>query len=68
MQQGGYDLMIYKPDEILSETSSFLSFEDGDLIMTGTPAGVGRVNAGDRFEGKIYQADKLMDEAQWIAK
>ncbi len=47
--------MMYKPPDIIKEVKSFISFEDGDVIMTGTPAGVGAVHAGDRFGGKIYR-------------
>lgn len=68
VQKGGCELMIYKPDEIMSEVQSFLSLEDDDLIMTGTPAGVGPVKAGDRFSGKIFEKDTLIVEASWVAQ
>jgi 2-keto-4-pentenoate hydratase/2-oxohepta-3-ene-1,7-dioic acid hydratase in catechol pathway len=68
VQQGGYDLMINKPDEILSEAGKFLSFETGDLIMTGTPEGVGQVRRGDRMTGKIYAKEKLLLEENWTVK
>ena len=68
VQQGGCQLMIYKPDEIVAEVKSFLTLEDGDLIMTGTPAGVGVVNAGDRFSGKIYANDEPVVEGSWVVK
>ena len=67
-QQGGCELMIYQPADILAEVKSFLSFEDGDLIMTGTPAGVGPVQAGDRFTGRIFAGKKLLVEASWVAR
>jgi 2-keto-4-pentenoate hydratase/2-oxohepta-3-ene-1,7-dioic acid hydratase in catechol pathway len=66
IQQGGYGLMINKPDDILAEIKNFMSFEDGDLIMTGTPAGVGSINPGDRFVGKIFENDTLLIEADWV--
>lgn len=66
IQQGGCDLMINKPDAILREVKGFLSFEDGDVIMTGTPAGVGPLTAGDRFAGKIFDKDRLIVEAAWV--
>jgi 2-keto-4-pentenoate hydratase/2-oxohepta-3-ene-1,7-dioic acid hydratase in catechol pathway len=66
IQQGGYGLMINKPDDILAEIKNFMSFEDGDLIMTGTPAGVGSINPGDRFVGKIFENDTLLVEADWV--
>ena len=66
VQEGGCELMINKPDAILSEVKGFLSFEDGDVIMTGTPAGVGPLEAGDRFAGKIFAKDRLIVEAAWV--
>ena len=53
IQDGGYELMMNKPEDILAEAGSFLSFEDGDVIMSGTPKGVGPINSGDRLHGKI---------------
>ena len=46
MQSGDISLMIYKPDTILAEISTFMTLEDGDIVMTGTPKGVGVVHAG----------------------
>lgn len=59
-QYATYDLMIYKPDKILSEISSFMSFEDGDIIMSGTPKGVATYKKEDVFVGEIYVAGKLI--------
>lgn len=68
IQEGGYALMMNKPDDILKEVMSFLSIEDGDLVMTGTPKGVGRINAGDRFDGKIFEKEKLIVEGSWVVQ
>ena len=65
VQQGGYELMINKPDKIIREAASFLTLEDGDVIMTGTPAGVGPINPGDRFVGKIFDNETLVVEGRW---
>lgn len=67
VQKGGCTLMMYKPDEILAEVKSFLTLEDGDVIMTGTPAGVGPVCEGDRFTGKIFENEELVVEGSWVA-
>jgi 2-keto-4-pentenoate hydratase/2-oxohepta-3-ene-1,7-dioic acid hydratase in catechol pathway len=67
-QEGGYGLMMNKPEEILTEVKSFLSFEDGDLIMTGTPKGVGPINTGDLVNGKIFAAENLLVEGTWLVK
>lgn len=68
IQAGGCDLMINKPDAILAETEAFLSYDDGDLIMTGTPAGVGPLKKGDVFVGSIFDGDKLLIKAEWTVQ
>ncbi len=65
VQFADYNLMIYKPDIMLSEIGTFMSFEDGDIIMSGTPKGVGTYKVGDRFEGKIYCGDDLIVASSW---
>jgi fumarylpyruvate hydrolase len=51
--------LIWKVDEILSHLSGFYHLGPGDLIMTGTPAGVGPVVAGDRITGGIDGLDAI---------
>ena len=68
IQFANFDLMIYKPETILSEIDSFLSLEDGDVIMSGTPKGVATYSKNDKFVGKIYCEDKLLLESSWIAQ
>ena len=68
VQFGNHDLMLNKPPQLLSEAKNFLSFEDGDLLMTGTPKGVGSVNSGDRYLGKIFEKEKLIVEGSWVVK
>jgi len=65
-QYGSYDLMMYKPTQMIEEINSFMTLEDGDVIMTGTPKGVGTYKLNDKFEGKIYIDEKLVLEASWI--
>lgn len=65
IQHADYDLMIHKPEQIINEVASFMSFEDGDILMTGTPKGVGVANQGDHFTGRIYQGEALLIEQQW---
>jgi len=45
--------MIFNPAELVEYVSSVMTLEKGDLIFTGTPAGVGKVNRGDKLIGKI---------------
>ncbi|NTS43063.1 MAG: FAA hydrolase family protein [Chitinophagaceae bacterium] len=51
VQQGGSDEMIFSFDYIVSYISNFFSINIGDLIFTGTPAGVGEAVVGDELEG-----------------
>ena len=67
-QQGGYDLMMNKPWAILDEVGSFLTFEDGDVIMTGTPKGVGPINTGDTMTGKIFAGQELLVQDSWVVR
>jgi len=65
VQFASYDLMIYKPKQMIEEIKSFMSLEDGDIIMSGTPKGVATYNIGDIFIGKIYSDNKLLSEVRW---
>lgn len=51
VQQGDSSLMIYPFARIVSEISKYFTLHIGDLIFTGTPAGVGPVVPGDVLEG-----------------
>jgi 2-keto-4-pentenoate hydratase/2-oxohepta-3-ene-1,7-dioic acid hydratase in catechol pathway len=53
VQDGNSALMIFSFDRIISYISRFVSLKMGDLIYTGTPAGVGPVKIGDTLEGYI---------------
>ncbi len=68
VQQANYDLMLNKPDRILNEVITFLSLEDNDVIMTGTPSGVGAIQVGDVFSGKIFENQSLIVEGSWVVK
>lgn len=66
-QQGGYDLMMYKPAQILDGVARFMSLDDGDIIMTGTPKGVGEVRRGERFVGRVLSGAQVLVSAEWVA-
>ena len=68
IQFANYDLMIYKPKEMIEEILSFMTLEDGDIIMSGTPKGVGTYKLNDEFIGKIYYKDELLVESSWRVK
>ena len=67
VQAGGCELMLYKPDRVLSEIGELFTLYDSDLVMTGTPKGVGVVAQGDVFLGKVFAADTLLTEVTWVA-
>ena len=52
-QTGDLGAMIWTPAEIISRLSRQYRLEPGDLIFTGTPAGVGPLSVGDAVEGRI---------------
>jgi 2-keto-4-pentenoate hydratase/2-oxohepta-3-ene-1,7-dioic acid hydratase in catechol pathway len=65
VQQGDIEMMLFKPDTLLENIAQFLALEDGDILMTGTPEGVGPMHQGDIFCGRVtYQGDVLI-EANW---
>ncbi len=52
--------MIFNPAELIEYVSSVMTLEKGDLIFTGTPAGVSKVNRGDKLVGKIEGIAELI--------
>ncbi|WP_114779417.1 fumarylacetoacetate hydrolase family protein [Botryobacter ruber] len=52
-QKGNSSLMLHPFDAIIAYISRFITLKTGDIIFTGTPAGVGPVKIGDRLEGFI---------------
>lgn len=52
-QSADLSLLIWNIRELLADLSKFYHLEPGDLIYTGTPEGVGPVQAGDRITGRI---------------
>ena len=60
VQQGMSGDMLFKVDEIISYISQFFTLKTGDLLYTGTPAGVGPVNIGDHLEGYL-EARKVLE-------
>ena len=58
-QNGDLDMMIWKIPEQIAHLSKFYDISAGDLIMTGTPAGVGPIVKGDRLIGKIDRLETI---------
>ncbi len=62
MQQGNSKDMLFSIDRIIAYVSQFVTLKIGDLIYTGTPAGVGPIEIGDTLEAFI--GDKSMLKTQ----
>lgn len=60
VQDGNTSLMIFSFEKIITYVSRFMTLKTGDLIFTGTPAGVGPVAINDRLEA-FLEGEKLMD-------
>ena len=68
VQEADYALMMNKPEAIFQAVSEFMSLESDDVLMTGTPKGVGVVNAGDIFVGQVFAGEQLLIEHSWTVK
>ena len=62
VQSGNTKQMMFTIDQIIAYISRFYTLKIGDLIYTGTPAGVGKVEVGDLLEG--YIEDEKMFEVK----
>jgi acylpyruvate hydrolase len=60
VQKSNTGLVLYNFNKIIAYTSQFFTLKKGDLIYTGTPAGVGPVKIGDKLEGYI-EGKKLLE-------
>lgn len=68
VQKGSVKQMMYSPNAILNELKSYTTLCDGDIIMTGTPQGVGEVHESDVFLARLIQADQTLIEIEWVAQ
>ncbi len=66
-QYGDTQLMLHNAEKILSEISEFMDLEDGDIIMTGTPEGVGEVESGSTFQVVLMDEQSEVLSHQWLA-
>ncbi|WP_295792508.1 fumarylacetoacetate hydrolase family protein [Mucilaginibacter sp.] len=59
-QKGNTSHMLFSFEYIIAFVSKYITLKKGDLIYTGTPQGVGKVNVGDRLEGYL-EDEKMLD-------
>lgn len=64
VQNGHTADMIFKVNEIISFVSEYFTLKTGDLIFTGTPAGVGKVSIGDRLTAFLGDKEVLNFEVK----
>jgi 2-keto-4-pentenoate hydratase/2-oxohepta-3-ene-1,7-dioic acid hydratase in catechol pathway len=64
VQKGNTAQMIFSFEQIVSFVSQYFTLKVGDLIYTGTPAGVSQVNIGDKLEGFIGNESMLICEVK----
>ena len=65
-QEGDVNLMIHKPQAIIEEIRTMMTLEDYDIVMTGTPKGVGYYRKGDRVVGKLFLGLTELMATEWI--
>ncbi len=58
-QDGNTRDMMRTTAQLIAEISTYFTLEAGDIVLTGTPAGVGRICSGDRLEATIEQVGTL---------
>jgi len=68
VQSGGCRSMLNKPPDLLKDINSVFSLENGDLVMTGTPEGVGAITRGDELIGRVFDEETLLVQGSWLVK
>lgn len=68
IQFADIELMIYKPASMIEQADDLQGLEENDIIMTGTPKGVGYFNEGDVFYAQIFDDKKQILDFKWVCK
>lgn len=63
-QKGNTAQMIFPPERLISYISRFMTLEEGDIIATGTPSGVGPLRPGDIVEAAVAGVGTLRNPVQ----
>ncbi|MCR9104548.1 MAG: fumarylacetoacetate hydrolase family protein [Gammaproteobacteria bacterium] len=66
-QQGHVSQMLYKPDTLLQGVQQEFCLQDNDIIMTGTPEGVGAVSPGSHYRAQVSAGNTTLATASWQA-
>ncbi|CAB4253899.1 similar to Saccharomyces cerevisiae YNL168C FMP41 Putative protein of unknown function [Maudiozyma barnettii] len=59
-QEGHLDLMLNPMHKIVGHIAEAVTLQAGDLVLTGTPAGVGQLKSGDVIRGQLFFGDNLL--------
>jgi acylpyruvate hydrolase len=54
--------MHYKIEDIIEYVSKYMTLNEGDLILTGTPDGVGPICVGDKVEGRLLEGENVVSK------
>ena len=57
VQNGNTEMMLWDIDELISYVSTYFTLKKGDVIFTGTPAGVGKIERNDYLQGRIEKEE-----------
>ena len=60
VQEGNTTDMIFSVDKVIAYSTQYFTINIGDMLFTGTPAGVGPVNKGDKLEGYLM-GEKVLE-------
>lgn len=66
-QKGAVTEMIFSPDYLLKYLNKFFTLNDGDIIMTGTPNGVGQLESKKDYEISLLESAKVVSQHKWKA-
>ncbi|ORY58663.1 hypothetical protein BCR35DRAFT_319393 [Leucosporidium creatinivorum] len=67
-QNDSTNLMIWRIPELIEHCSSLIKFEEGDLLLTGTPAGVGPVKEGDKISAGLEQDGEVISTIEHLVR
>lgn len=67
-QDGTSNLMLYPIHKIIQHISTMITLEPGDIVLTGTPAGVGEIHPGDTITGQLFYNDKSLVQFEFDCK
>ncbi|MDA0910173.1 MAG: fumarylacetoacetate hydrolase family protein [Proteobacteria bacterium] len=65
-QRGVYEYMLHKPAFLAQYIQTYFSLNDHDIVMTGTPEGVGEVKLNDVFDLSLYLKEKVVLTKQYV--